>query len=309
MVVACIVSLLVGATGMSLDRVLAVLTGGGTPADHSLVVGVRLPRVLVAALAGLNLAVAGLLAQTLTRNPLASASTFGINAGAAVAVVVATIGLGLGSVVGTTAAFLGALATGVLMWVLSALGRFTVVGLALAGMTLQILLSAVVQAVLVMENETEQAVFWLAGSVTGAQWHDVRLLLPFSVVAVLAVVAARGRIALLALDTATSRSLGARPELVGGVVALLITLLAGSAVAVAGPIGFVGLVVPHIARRLVGGGFDATLALCIVGGPLLLTAADVIAKLVAFPLETPVGIVTAVCGAPVFLYLVLRRAA
>lgn len=307
LVVAAVGSLLIGATSMPPERVFAVLTGTRSSGDAALIVGVRLPRVVLAGLVGLHLAVAGLLAQTLTRNPLASAQTFGINAGAAVAVVLATVAWGLGSTVGTVAAFAGALATGGLMWALSVLGRFTIVGLALAGMTLQILLTAVIQAILVMQDATEAAVFWLAGSVTGGQWSDVRLLIPFSVVVTLAVAALRGRIALLALDTTTSHALGTRPEIIGGLTAVLITLLAGSAVAVAGPIGFVGLVVPHIARRLVGGGFGSTLALCVVGGPLLLVTADLLARIVAFPAETPVGIVTALCGAPVFLALVLRR--
>lgn len=302
-------SLLVGATGMPVGRVLSVVSGSGTAEDTALVLGVRLPRILLAALVGLNLAVAGLLAQTLTRNPLASAQTFGINAGAALAVVLATVSWGLGATIGTLAAFVGALATGALMWALSTLGRFTVVGLALAGMTLQILLTAMVQAILVMNNATEAAVFWLAGSVTGGEWSDVRLLLPFSVLVTAVVIAFRGRIALLALDTTTSRALGARPEVVGGLTSILITLLAGSAVAVAGPIGFVGLVVPHIARRIVGDSFGSTLTLSIVGGPLLLVSADLLARIVAFPAETPVGIITAVCGTPVFLALVMRRAA
>ena len=305
---AALANLLVGATGIPLDRGLAALTGTGSPDDTALIMGVRLPRTLLAALVGVNLAVAGLLAQTLTRNPLASAQTFGINAGAALAVVLATVAWGLGGTVGTVAAFVGALAAGALMWLISTLGRFTVVGLALAGMTLQISLTAIVQAILVMNNETQSAVFWLAGSVTGGEWPDVRLIAPFSIAVTAAVVILRRRIALLALDTTTGRALGTRPEVTGGVVSILITLLAGSAVAVAGPIGFVGLVVPHIAKRLVGGGFGSALTLCIVGGPLLLVSADLLARLVAFPAETPVGIITAVCGTPVFLALVLRRA-
>ncbi|MEU8385042.1 iron ABC transporter permease, partial [Streptosporangium sp. NPDC048865] len=306
LVLAGFCSLTVGATGMPLERVVGALWSATGSGDRGLVVGVRLPRVVLAALVGASLAVAGLLAQSLTRNPLASAQTFGINAGAAVAIVATTIALGAGGAAGTAAAFAGAGAVGAVMWALSATTAIGTVGLALAGMSLQILLSALVQAILVMNNATQDIVFWLAGSVTGAQWPDVTLLLPFTLAGCVIAGLAHRRFGLLALDSATGEALGQNTRRVAGGAALLVVTLAGASVAVAGPIGFVGLIVPHIARTLVGGDFGRRLVLCVVGGALLLVVADLLARLVAFPGETPAGVVTAVVGAPAFLFLALR---
>lgn len=299
--------------GLMLLAVVAVAglgvgaTGISWSVEGSLLLDVRLPRVLLGILVGANLAVAGLLAQTLTRNPLASASTFGINAGAAVAIVVATIALPSLAGVHTVAAFAGAGAVGMVMWALSATPAVTTVGLALAGMTIQVMLAAVVQAILIMNNSTQDIVFWLAGSITGGQWSDVRLILPFTLAGSLVAALGARHFGLLALDATTGRALGQSPKRVAGTAAILIMLLAGSAVAVAGPIGFIGLIVPHLARRLAGDGFGRLLALCLVGGPLLLTAADLVAKLVAFPAETPAGIITALIGAPLFVALAVRQ--
>jgi iron complex transport system permease protein len=299
LVVVAAAGLGVGATGFGY--------GDGGASSRDMLLDVRLPRVLLAALVGLSLAIAGLLAQTLTRNPLASAQTFGINAGAAVAIVTATIAFPVLGGFGTVAAFIGAAAVGLVMWALSTSGRVTVVGLALAGMTLQIMLSAVVQAILIMNNASQDIVFWLAGSVTGADWADIRLILPFAVAGCLAALLGSRQFGLLALDPTTATALGQHTARSSGLAALIVIVLAGASVAVAGPIGFVGLIVPHIARRLVGAGFAVRLVLCLVLGPLLLVSADLVARLIAFPKETPAGIVTALIGAPVFLVLAIRQ--
>jgi len=300
-------SLGVGATGIDPLGALRTLVTGAPASALDLVVDVRMPRVLLTVLIGASLATAGLLAQTLTRNPLASPQTFGVNAGAAAAIVTTLVlfpSLGAFSVL---AAFAGAAVVGVVMWALSAASSISTVGLALAGMTLQILLSAVVQAVLIMNNATQDLVFWLAGSVTGAQWEDVTLLLPFAVAGCLIALVGQRHFGLLALDAATGTALGQNTNRVAGLAAILVVVLAGASVSVAGPIGFVGLIVPHISARIVGSGFAHKLVFGLIGGPLLFAAADLVAKLVAFPKETPAGIVTALIGAPAFLVLALRQ--
>ncbi|MDG4797078.1 iron ABC transporter permease [Micromonospora sp. WMMD1082] len=301
-----VVSLGTGPTGIGWSRAIAALLDDEPSRLRSLVVDVRLPRALLAVLVGGSLAVAGLLAQALTRNPLASPQTFGINAGAAVAIVTATIAFPNLGALGTVAALVGAAVVGAIMWALSTTGAVTIVGLALAGMTMQIVLSALVQAILIMNNSTHDIVFWLAGSVTGAQWDDVALLAPATAIGCAAALVGSRSFALLALDTTTAASLGQRPARAAGAAATIVVVLAGTAVAVAGPIGFIGLIVPHIARRLVGPRFVTQLVACLVLGPLLLLSADVLARLVAFPAETPAGIVTALLGAPVFLILAIR---
>ncbi|GAB3600554.1 Fe(3+) dicitrate ABC transporter permease FecD [Microbacterium tumbae] len=300
------VSLGIGPTGIGWDGVARALLDDEPSRLRGLVADVRLPRAVLAALIGCALAVAGLLAQALTRNPLASPQTFGINAGAAVAIVMATIAFPALGGFSTAAALLGAGAVGLIMWALSASGSVTIVGLALAGMTMQIVLSALVQAILIMNNSTQDVVFWLAGSITGAQWGDVALLAPTVAIGVSAAFAGARSFALLSLDAATATSLGQRPIRVAGTAAIIVVVLAGASVAVAGPIGFIGLIVPHIARQIVGARFRAQLLACAVLGPLLLLSADVLARLIAFPTETPAGIVTALLGAPVFLFLAIR---
>ncbi|GIH22645.1 Fe(3+)-citrate import system permease protein YfmD [Acrocarpospora phusangensis] len=307
--VAVVASVCVGASGLSFSRALQGLLVWDGSADHALVLDVRLPRAVLAVLVGANLAVAGLLAQTLTRNPLASPQTFGINAGASVAIVLTVAilpGLGTGGTV--LPAFAGAAAVGAIMWFLSLSGAVTTVGLALAGITLQLVLTALVQALLIMSASTQDLVFWLAGSVTGADWSKVSVILPFTIAGCAAALLFGRHLGVLELDVTTGQSLGQNTRHVAALASLLVVLLAGSAVAVSGPIGFVGLIVPHIVRRLPGGGDLRRLAgLCLVGGPLLLVCADLLGRVVAFPAELPVGIVTALIGTPTFLLLAARQ--
>ncbi|MBP2704317.1 iron ABC transporter permease [Microbispora sp. RL4-1S] len=308
LVVAVIAAACVGASGLPLARAVHGLFVWDGSADHELVIGVRLPRAVLSVLVGANLAVAGLLAQTLTRNPLASPQTFGVNAGASLAIVLTAAVLPSTGVLGAVpSAFAGAAGVGAIMWFLSLSGAVSAVGLALAGITLQLLLTALVQALLIMSNTTQDLVFWLAGSVTGADWPKVAVVLPFTVVCGVTVLLAARHLGLLELDATTGASLGQNTRRVAALAAALVVLLAGSAVAVSGPIGFVGLIVPHIARRLPGGaGLRRQAVLCLVGGPLLLVCADLLGRVLAFPAELPVGVVTALLGAPVFLLLAVR---
>ncbi|GII57764.1 Fe(3+)-citrate import system permease protein YfmD [Planotetraspora thailandica] len=304
-----VASVCVGASGLPFARAVHGLFVWDGSADHALVLDVRLPRAVLTVLVGANLAVAGLIAQTLTRNPLASPQTFGINAGASVAIVLVAVALpSLGGAGLVVPAFAGAAAVGAIMWFLSVSGAVTTVGLALAGVTLQLVLTALVQALLIMSNTTQDMVFWLAGSVTGADWSKVAVILPFTLVCCAVVLLAGRHLGLLQLDVMTGGSLGQNTRRVAGLASALVVLLAGSAVAVSGPVGFVGLIVPHIVRRLPGGGDLRRLAvLCMVGGPVLLVCADLAGRVVAFPQELPVGIVTALIGAPSFVFLAVRQ--
>jgi ferric citrate transport system permease protein len=309
LIVAVIANVSVGASSLPITRALHGLFVWDGSADHALVTDVRLPRAVLAILVGTNLAVAGLLAQTLTRNPLASPQTFGINAGASVAIVlVVTVLPSLGTLGTVLPAFAGAAAVGAIMWFLSLTGAVTTVGLALSGITLQLVLTALVQALLIMSDTTQDLVFWLAGSVTGADWSKVGVILPFTVVCCALVLLFGRHLGVLELDVMTGQSLGQNTRHVAALASALVVLLAGSAVAVSGPIGFVGLIVPHIVRRLPGGGDLRRLAgLCIVGGPLLLVSADLLGRVLAFPQELPVGIVTALIGTPSFLLIAARQ--
>lgn len=297
-----------GVSGLTpLSALRFLLTPDGSP-ESALVWDIRLPRGLLAILVGANLALAGVLIQTLTRNPLASPQTFGVNAGASLAIVVCLIAFpalrGAGMV---WPAFAGATVVGFSMWALSVSGTMNDMKLALAGISIQLVLAALVQAILIANNAAQDIVYWLAGSINGAQWSKVWTILPFTVVGGGLALLGRRYFGVLALDESTGVSLGQNARRVGGLAAIIIVILAGSAVAVSGPIGFIGLLVPHIVRSLVGGDKATVLALSAICGPLLLSAADLLGRIAAFPAELPVGIVTAVIGAPAFLLLIYRR--
>ncbi|MBK0023167.1 iron ABC transporter permease [Ochrobactrum sp. S46] len=306
--VVLLASIAFGVSDLSIGRALQLLFQPDGSAQSALVWDIRLPRAVLATLVGANLAVAGVLIQTLTRNPLASPQTFGINAGASLAIVICLIAFPSFSGVGTVwPAFLGAAIVGFAMWMLAISGRMSDIKLALAGISIQLVLSALVQAILIANNSAQDIIYWLAGSLNAAQWAKVWIILPFSLLGGCIALLGSRHFAILALDQNTGASLGQNAQRVGGVAALLIVILAGSAVAVSGPIGFVGLLVPHAMRRLVGADQTSVIALSAIAGPLLLNASDLLGRVLAFPAEVPVGIVTALIGAPAFLFILYGR--
>lgn len=270
----------------------------------------RVPRTALGLVAGLALAVAGVLLQALTRNPLAEPRILGISAGASVGVVLAISVFGVGTLAGYVwFGIAGATLAGLLVLGLAAgtPDGANPVTLALVGAALDASLGAVVVALLAADARTfEEYRFWVVGGLGGRELSVALQVLPFAVAgAVLAVAVARGLDA-LALGDDVARGLGHRVGLVriaGGGAAVLLT---GAAVAAAGPIAFVGLAVPHLARALVGTDHLWTLLVSALLGPALLVGADVAGRLVAPPGEIPAGIVTALLGAPLLVLLVRR---
>lgn len=308
LVIAILTSIAIGASGLGVrDAMRALAFPDGSP-ESALVWDVRLPRAVLVTFIGANLAIAGVLIQTLTRNPLASPQTFGINAGASLAIVICLVGLpGFSDANTVLPAFVGAAIVGFAMWILSVSGRMNEMKLALAGISIHLVLSSLVQAILIANNAAQDIVYWLAGSVSGAQWDKVATIAPFAVLGTVTAILASGHFGVLALDAGTGSSLGQNNRRVGSMAALLIVCLAGSAVAVSGPIGFIGLLVPHIVRRLVGGDMRAILLTSLLAGPLVLNTADILGRIAAYPAEVPVGVVTALIGAPAFLLLLRAK--
>ncbi|MBF9336106.1 iron ABC transporter permease [Microbacterium lacticum] len=303
---AVLFSLLVGAGDVGPGSALrALLTGDlGSPTGEALLF-VRLPRAVLGVLVGAALAVAGAVMQLVTRNPLASPQTLGVNGCAALATV-ASIVVATSWELGLVPAFVGAAVGGAVVLLLSAGGTRGPVVLALAGLALHLLATALVQAFTVLNDAAVDVVFWLNGSLAGAQWGEVRTALPFVVVGLVGVLAATGRLQALSLGPEVVTSLGQSYALTSAGAIGLVTVLAGICVAVAGPIGFIGLIVPHIVRALVGRSPRWELALCAITGAALLVGADTAARLVRWPAETPVGVLTALVGAPVYLLLARR---
>lgn len=280
--------------------------------DHA-VVASRIPRTLVGAFVGAALGLAGAAMQGIARNPLADPGILGVNAGAALGVVVAMFGFGLTALASYIwFAFLGAAAAAVVVYAVASLGRdgATPVKLALAGAALSAGLASVMNGILVSSQETLDAFrFWQIGTVSGRPLDMVGTVLPFLAVGAVVTLGTGRVLNGLALGDDVARGLGQRVALGRGVTALGVVVLCGAATALAGPIGFVGLVVPHVARALVGGDYRWVLPLSGLVGASLLVAADVVGRLVLPPSEVQAGVMTAVLGAPVLVWLVRRRRA
>ncbi|MEN4559792.1 FecCD family ABC transporter permease [Pantoea agglomerans] len=271
----------------------------------------RLPRTCLAMGVGAFLAVAGGLMQALTRNPVASPGLFGVNAGAALAIVLASSIFTL-SVPWLTLllAFFGASTVSMLVWFASRVGngRHNPLRLVLAGVAITALCNAFTQAILIIDQETlDTMLFWLAGSLTGNDLpHIYAMLLPGTLLIVAACLFA-SQMNVLSAGDEIATGLGQNIVRVRLIASLLVVGLAGNAVALAGSIGFVGLMVPHIARQLFGSDLRLMLPACALLGALLLLAADIVARVIILPQEVPVGVMTALMGAPFFIVLAQRR--
>jgi len=303
-------SLAVGARQLSLGTVVAALTGFDPGNGDHAVVQARVPRTVLGLLAGGALGLAGAAMQGVARNPLADPGILGVNAGAALAVVAGIHLAGVTSLTGYLwLAFAGASAAAVVVYLIAAAGRggATPVKLALAGAALSAALFSLMNVILISSQDTlDRFRFWQVGGLAGRDWSVVLAGLPFLVAGAVLVVVAGRALNGLALGDDVARGLGQRVGLTRGVTALGVVLLCGAATALAGPIGFVGLVVPHAVRLLSGPDYRWILPLSLVLGPCLLLLADVAGRVVLLPGEVPAGIMTALVGAPAFVWLVRR---
>lgn len=274
----------------------------------ALVVASRVPRTLLAVLTGAALAVAGALIQALTRNPLAEPGLLGVNAGAAASIVTTALALGGLPAHPFWAALPGALAAAVAVYLIGAGGRgLQPVRLILAGAAVNAVLFAYVQAVALLREDIFDAYrFWAVGSLAGRSLAEAALAAPYIGAGLLLALALARPLNVLALGQALAQALGLRAGLYRALGLLSVAVLAAAATAAAGPIAFVGLAVPHIARRLGGPDLRWQLAYCLLLGPILMLTADILARLLQAPAELLTGVVAAFLGAP-FLLAALRR--
>lgn len=308
---AAFASLVLGATAIAPAEAVAALLAFDGSAEHVAVAEVRLPRTAVALLVGAALGVAGALMQAVARNDLADPSILGISMGAALATVAGQIVLGVDSAVLLVALAMGGAgvaAAAIVAVGLLGRGGFAAERLVVAGAALSGLLLALVQGLLVIDRESlEAARHWLAGSLTGAGWDDVAAALPYLGLGALLAAGVARPLTTLGLGDDVASALGVRPRSVQAASAVAIVALAGASVALAGPIALVGLAVPHAARALFGRDIGPQLAACSVLGALLVVVSDIAARVVLAPEELPVGVLTALVGAPVLLHVARRR--
>ena len=310
-----VTSLFVGSGSIPARTVVQALTstgpGGGTGTDELLVRDYRLPRTLLALLVGLALGLAGVVMQALTRNPLADPGLLGVNAGAYSAVVLATafLGAGTGPTTGQVGWGIGgAAAAACVVYVLgtTGAGARTPAKLVLAGVAIGAVLSSASYAVTLVDPAVfDRLRFWSVGSLQGRTLGSVTAVVAPVLVASLVVVLLARSLNALSMGDDVARALGARVALVRLVGFVAVTVLCGAATAVADPISFVGLVVPFVARFVIGVDHRWIVAFTAVAGPALVVASDVLGR-VLVPSELPVGVVTAFVGGPVLVVLVRR---
>ena len=309
---ASVASLSLGTRSIPFPDVVGVLLGQADPDSFTArIVMQRAPRTLFALLAGAALGVSGLLMQAVTRNPIADPSILGVNSGAALAVV-----CGIAFLHVTTSgqymalAVAGAAVTALFVYGVGSAGAggASPLKLALAGTAVSVALSSLVSIVIMPRNSVmDQFRFWQIGSVGGAGWDSVAGFVPVFLVGVLVALVMAGSLEVLALGDDAAVGLGARPGLIRAVSSAAAVLLCGAVTALAGPIGFVGLMVPHAVRMVWrGASMRSVMLLSALVGALLLTFADVVGRLVGGTGEVEVGIVTAIVGAPVFIAVAVR---
>jgi iron complex transport system permease protein len=301
-------SLGLGAREVSLSGVLSALFGSADSTDQLVIRELRVPRTVLGVLVGAALGVAGALMQGITRNPLADPGLLGVSAGAALAVVVGITFFGLSSVTDYVwLAFVGAGVVSVLVYALGSVGRggATPVRLTLAGAALASLLASFTSALILLNQQTlNEFRFWVVGSLAGRSLEVLGQVTPFILVGLGLSLFLAAPLNAMALGEDAARSLGARIGLTRGGTALAITLLCGAATAACGPIGFVGLVIPHLARRFCGPDQRWLMPYSALLGAVVLLGCDILSRIVARPGEIQVGITTAAVGGIAFVILV-----
>lgn len=303
-----VASIAIGAKALTLDQVWhGLFHDTGTYGD--VVVGERLSRTVLGLLAGAALGLAGAVLQALTRNPLADPGLLGINAGASAAVVTAITYFGVTSLTGYVwFAFAGAAAVGALVWFLGGSRGATPVRLALAGTAISAALYGYLQAVMITDDAALGKMrFWTVGSLASATNSTIMQVLPFLAVGTVLALALARPLNAVEMGDDTARALGAGLGRTRALAMLAAVVLCGAATAACGPIVFVGLMVPHVVRSFTGPDLRWILPYATVLSPVLLLGADVVGRVVVRPSELQVGIVTAIIGGPVFIFLVRRR--
>ena len=300
-----------GSAGISLHELIAVFLGEGEGPNAVIVYRIRLPRVILAILVGMGLAMSGAVFQGAFRNPLAEPYILGVSSGAALGVTIYTVVGGL-DILGPAglpiAAFIGALVASAIVLFIGGVGRTSTVTLLLAGIAVGFFMSATISFLMYLHRDAlERIVLWTLGSFAAAGYSDVLLLLPVVAVGTSLLMAFARDLNVMALGDETAKGLGVPSGRMRVLLLTVATLMTASCVAVSGIIGFVGLVIPHILRILNGPDNRSLLPLTIFGGGIFMLFADTVARTVLAPSEIPVGIITSIFGAPYFLYLLRSR--
>lgn len=303
-------SISLGVKRIAFSKVMEVIFGNDLDSIEATIILQRIPRTVFGILAGGALGISGALMQSITRNPIADPSILGVNTGASLFVVA---GIAFFNI---TAAYqyiwlaiIGAGLTAVFVYSVASMGKdgATPLKLALSGAAVSIVLGSLVSTIMLPNNRVMEAFrFWQVGSIGSATWENIALISPFLILGFIIAMLISGYLNNLALGDEAATALGTNVVLTRSVGALASVLLCGAATALAGPIGFIGLIIPHIVRLVFGSEMSKMLPLSFLGSGILLLLSDILGRIIGSPGETEVGIVTAVLGAPIFIFAIRK---
>jgi iron complex transport system permease protein len=301
------VSIVYGYTDTTWQVALDAFKSNNGSNEYLVITTVRFPRALIAVAVGSSLAIAGVLMQTLTKNPLASPDIFGVNAGAGFAVVIGITIFSMGNLQAISwLAFIGAAVAAIGVYTIGSVGRegLTPIKLTLAGAAIAAMFSSFTQGLLVIDEAAlEEVLFWLAGSVQGRKLEILTSVLPYLIIGWIGAIFIASKMNVLSMGEDVAKGLGLHSGSLKIGMAIFIILLSGGSVAIAGPIGFIGIVIPHMTRAIVGIDHRWVIPFSGLLGGVLLLLSDILARYIIMPQEVPVGVVTAIIGTPFFIYI------
>jgi len=307
LVISLLVSISQGAVHIPISDIIAAFSGN-TGINSQILLNIRLPRALLTILVGMNLAVAGAILQAVMKNPLADPHIIGISSGAGIAGIFIMIVVPQYSFLITPAAFVGAMAAAISIYILAWKNGIKPLRIILAGVAVASFIGAGISALLILYSDrVHGALMWMVGGFAARSWGHVHLILPYTIIGIILAMLFTRHLNVLQLGDEIAKGLGMNVERIRIFLTAIAALLAASSVAVAGLLGFVGLIIPHTARLIIGSDYRFLLPTSILLGGAVVALSDTVARCAFAPLELPVGIFMAVLGAPFFLFLLRRQ--
>lgn len=310
-VLAClggIISIMKGSVNVPLNEIIAAMTGGSAAMHQQIIMNIRLPRTIVAGLVGVNLALSGAILQAVMKNPLADPHIIGISAGAGIMGIFIMLLFPDLSWLITPAAFAGAMGAAILIYILAWKNGIQPIRIILAGVAVSAFLGAGISALMIIYSDrVHSALMWMVGGLSARSWPQVMLIWPYTLAGIIFTLLAARHLNILQLGDELAKGLGLRVERTRLILTAAAALLAASAVSVVGLLGFVGLIVPHAARLMIGSDYRYLLPATIFLGAATVMLSDTFARVAFAPVELPVGIIMAAIGAPFFLFLLRRE--
>ena len=304
----CLVSIIKGSVEVPPAEVWQTLSGGVQGVHAQILLNIRLPRTIVAALVGMNLALSGAILQAIMKNPLADPHIIGISSGAGLTGIFVMLLFPGYEYLITPAAFVGAMGAAVCIYILAWKNGIRPIRIILAGVAVSAFLGAGISALMIFYSDrVHGALMWMVGGLSARSWPQVEIIYPYTILGVLLAFFGAKHLNILQLGDEIAKGLGLHVELTRIALTAVASILAASAVSVVGLLGFVGLIVPHAARLMVGSDYRFLLPASALLGAAVVTFSDTFARVAFAPTELPVGILMAVLGAPFFLFLLRRE--